>query len=130
MIVVTGATGQLGKAVVEGLLRRVPADRIVAGFRNAGKASSLAAQGVEVRVADFAARQSVTEAFAGAEQVLIVSADKLGDEAVRLHRTAIKAARDGSVLPLGRTHLNHLSQFQGPAHRIRAVVNARPVAQP
>ena len=97
MIVVTGATGQLGKAVVEGLLRRVPADWIVASVRNAGKASSLAAQGVEVRVADFADRQSVTEAFAGAEQVLIVSADKLGDEAVGLHRTAIEAARDAGV---------------------------------
>lgn len=48
-------------------------------------------------MADFADARSVTEAFAGAEQVLIVSADKLGDEAVRLHRTPIQAARDAGV---------------------------------
>lgn len=93
MIVVTGATGQLGKAVVEDLLRRMPAERIAVSVRDIGKAADLARQGVAVRQADFADEASLRAAFEGAEQVLIVSANKLGEEALRLHRTAIAAAR-------------------------------------
>jgi len=97
MIIVTGATGQLGKAVVENLLHRVPADRVGACTRNTSKASDLAAQGVEVRLGDFADERSLERAFAGAERLLIVSADKLGDEALQLHRTAINAAQAAGV---------------------------------
>lgn len=97
MIVVTGATGHLGRGIVEGLLRRIPADQIVASVRDPEKASDLAAKGVEVRAGDFADAGSLKRAFAGARQVLIVSADKLGDEALRLHRTAIEAARDAGA---------------------------------
>jgi NAD(P)H dehydrogenase (quinone) len=97
MIVVTGATGHLGNAVVESLLRRVAADQIVASVREPDKASSLAARGVAVRTGNFDDPDGLPAAFAGAEQVLIVSADKLGDEALRLHRNAIEAARDAGV---------------------------------
>jgi uncharacterized protein YbjT (DUF2867 family) len=97
MIVVTGANGQLGSAVVDGLLRRLPADRIVASVRDPEKASNILARGVEVRAADFADKASMRRVFAGADQVLIVSADKLGEEALRLHRTAIVAAREAGV---------------------------------
>ena len=97
MVVVTGATGQLGRAVVQNLLHRVSTDQIAASVRDAGKASDLAAQGVEVRVGDFSDADSLARAFANADQVLIVSADKLGDEALRLHRTAIHAARRADV---------------------------------
>ena len=93
MIVVTGANGQLGQAVVKNLARRLPAGRIVASVRDAAKASPLAAIGVEVRAGDFADPASLEVTFAGAEQVLIVSVDKLGEEALRLHRNAIDAAR-------------------------------------
>ena len=87
MIVVTGAIGQLGEAVVEALLRRVPAKRLIASARHPGKAAALAARGVDVRRSDFDDPHGLETAFAGAEQALIVSADKLGDEALRLHRT-------------------------------------------
>lgn len=97
MIVVTGATGQLGRAVVQNLLRRVSADQIAASVRDAGKAFDLAAQGVDVRVGDFTDTDGLARAFANADQVLIVSADKLGDEALRLHRGAIHAARSAGV---------------------------------
>ena len=97
MIVITGATGHLGRGIVENLLSRVPTTQVVASVRDTGKASDLAARGVEVRRGDFADAHSLTQAFAGAEQVLIVSADKLGDEALRLHSTAIEAARAASV---------------------------------
>ena len=92
MIIVTGAAGQLGRGVVEKLLTLCSADQIVASVRDPAKAAALAAQGVTVRAGDFAEPQALAAAFAGAEQVLLVSVDKLGDEALRLHHTAIKAA--------------------------------------
>lgn len=97
MIVVTGANGQLGRGVVEALLGRVPRGDVVASVRDAGKAADLAARGVEVRIGDFADADGLGAAFRGADQVLIVSADKLGAEALRLHRAAIDAARDAGV---------------------------------
>ncbi|MGI3902199.1 MAG: NAD(P)H-binding protein [Janthinobacterium lividum] len=93
MIVVTGAAGHLGSAVIEALLHRVPVDQVIVTTRDPGKAANLADRGVELRRGDFADPDSLEKAFAGAEQVLIISANKLGDEARRLHRTAIEAAR-------------------------------------
>ena len=97
MIVVTGATGQLGRAVVQKLLDRVRADQIVASVRDPAKASLLAAAGVHVRAGDFNEPHGLDAAFAGATQVLIVSAGKLGEEALRLHRNAIDAATRGGA---------------------------------
>lgn len=106
MIVVTGATGQLGRAVVQGLLARVPADQVVASVRDPAKASSLAAAGVHVRTGDFNEPHDLDGAFAGATQVLIVSADKLGEEALRLHWNTIGAAtRSGTRRILYTSHI-------------------------
>ena len=93
MIVVSGANGQLGRAVVEGLLTRLPADRIVASVRDTEKATAFAERGVHVRAGDFANADELATAFEGAEQVLIVSLDKLGETALRMHQAAIGAAR-------------------------------------
>jgi NAD(P)H dehydrogenase (quinone) len=97
MIVVTGATGKLGRAIVEDLLQRLPANEVVASVRDADKAKGLAARGVDVRTGDFADAAGLRKAFAGAGQVLIVSADKLGEEALQLHRTAINTAQEVGV---------------------------------
>ena len=97
MILVTGATGQLGRGIVGGLLSQLPASDIAASVRDPAKAADITERGVEVRRGDFADPASLTTAFAGADQVLLISADKLGDEALRLHRNAIAAARDASV---------------------------------
>ncbi len=97
MIIVTGATGHLGRGIVRHLSGRVPAGHIRASARDPGQATDFGDPGVEVRMGDFAAPESLKAAFAGAEQVLIVSADKLGDEALALHRTAIGAAREAGA---------------------------------
>ena len=93
MIVVTGANGQLGRAVIDGLLSRMPADGIVASVRDPAKATTLADRGVHVRAGDFAKPDEMTAAFAGASQVLVISVDQLGEQGRRLHRAAIEAAR-------------------------------------
>ncbi|GAA2335299.1 SDR family oxidoreductase [Dactylosporangium salmoneum] len=90
MIIITGATGQLGSRVVEQLLRRVPAERVGVSVRDPGKAGDLG--GARVRRGDFADPGSLAEAFEGASQVLVVSAAVTGEEALALHRTAIEAA--------------------------------------
>ncbi|WP_326641588.1 NAD(P)H-binding protein [Nonomuraea fuscirosea] len=92
MIIVTGATGLLGRQIVERLLARVPAGRIGVSVRDPEKARALADRGVRVRQGSFADAGSLAHAFEGAAQVLIVSVDLMGEEAVRRHRTAIDAA--------------------------------------
>ncbi|MFF0647753.1 NmrA family NAD(P)-binding protein [Streptomyces tendae] len=94
MIIVTGATGQLGRRIVEHLLTRVPAEQVGVSVRDPGspRARTFADRGVRVRRGDFADAGSLAHAFEGASQVLVVSVDKLGEECVKQHRTAIEAA--------------------------------------
>lgn len=95
MIVVTGATGQLGRAIVENLVRRVPATDVGASCREPAEAADLAALGVRVRRGDFDDAASLADAFEGATQVLVVSSNAraYGGDAIAQHRTAIEAAR-------------------------------------
>ncbi|MFG1823267.1 NAD(P)H-binding protein [Microbispora bryophytorum] len=88
MIIITGATGQLGRGVVERLLARLPADRIGVSVRDPLKAQDLVDLGVRVRQGEFDDPASLAYAFEGASQVLIVS----GPADARPHRTAIEAA--------------------------------------
>jgi NAD(P)H dehydrogenase (quinone) len=96
-IVVTGATGHLGRVAIESLLRRgVPATEIVATGRRADKLADLAARGVTVRHADYTDPASLKEAFAGADRMLLVSSSEIGQRALQ-HGNAVNAARDAGV---------------------------------
>ncbi|MFI6345546.1 NAD(P)H-binding protein [Streptomyces sp. NPDC050560] len=92
MIIVTGATGRLGRQIVERLLTRVPAERVGVSVRDARGARAFAERGVRVREADFTDSGALAHAFEGATQALLVSVDKMGEECVKLHRAAIDAA--------------------------------------
>ncbi|MDT0378506.1 NAD(P)H-binding protein [Streptomyces sp. DSM 42041] len=92
MIVVTGATGGLGGSTVEHLLQRVPADRIGVSVRDAAAARHLAARGVRVRQGSYEDPASLRDAFADAEQVLLVSGNDPAADMVGLHRNAVEAA--------------------------------------
>jgi NAD(P)H dehydrogenase (quinone) len=96
-IVITGATGQLGRLVVEALLNRnVPAEQIVAGGRNLAKIADLAERGVQVRPIDYNDAASLHQAFKGAEKVLLVSGSEPGQR-IEQHRNAINAAKEAGV---------------------------------
>lgn len=97
MIVVTGATGQLGRQVVECLSKKLPSAQIGVSVRNPEQAQDLRGRGIRVCKGDFADPGSLTEAFDGAEQVLIVSVNKFGEEAVRQHGNAIQAAKNAGA---------------------------------
>ena len=97
MIIVTGANGQLGRAIVERLLERLPAAQLGVSVRKPEEAAALHARGVRVRRGDFADAASLRHAFADATQILIVSAATTGEAALHQHRTAIEAARDAGA---------------------------------
>jgi uncharacterized protein YbjT (DUF2867 family) len=97
MIIVTGASGQLGSAVLDALLDRLPVEQVGASVRDPQKLAGLQQRGVRVRRGDFAEPASLPDAFEGATAVLIVSANSTGAEAVRRHRTAIDAAAAAGV---------------------------------
>lgn len=96
-IVITGATGQLGRHVVEALLERnVPAGEIVAAGRSIEKIADLAGRGVQARRMDYADATSVAEALKGARKVLLISGSEVGQR-VEQHRTVIEAAKAEGV---------------------------------
>jgi NAD(P)H dehydrogenase (quinone) len=96
-IVITGATGQLGRHVVEALLERnVPAAQIVAAGRSTAKLADLEARGVQVRAMDYGDAASVAEALEGATKVLLISGSEVGQR-IEQHRTVIEAAKAEGV---------------------------------
>lgn len=105
MIIVTGATGQLGSQIVQRLLERVSADQVGVSVRDTDSAEDLAARGVRVRRGDFADPGTLQSAFEGASQVLVVSVDTLGEGGVAQNKTAIDAAyRAGAGRVLYTSH--------------------------
>ncbi|CAN7749252.1 NAD(P)H-binding protein [Variovorax sp. LjRoot130] len=115
MIVVTGANGQLGRLVIEELLKSVPASGVVAAVRSPAKAQDLAARGVQVRQADYDRPQTLATAFRGADKVLLISSSEIGRR-VPQHRAVVDAARAAGVGLLAYTSV------------LRADVSALPVA--
>lgn len=100
-LLVTGASGHLGRAVVRHLLDtlHVPPARIIATSRKPETLADLAAQGVTVRAADFDQPGTLAEAFRGADRLLLVSTDALLEPGKRLvqHRAAVQAAAEAGV---------------------------------
>jgi NAD(P)H dehydrogenase (quinone) len=97
MIVITGGTGQLGSLIVEQLLKGTPPDQLGVTVRDPAKASALAAKGVHVMAADFADKKALVAAFSGADQVVLISVNQVGEPARHLHRQAIEAACKAGV---------------------------------
>jgi len=93
LIVVTGATGHLGRLIVQKLVTLLPSSQVGASVRNLNKGSDLKALGVRVRQGDYGDRGSLVRAFEGATQVLIVSTSSADLDPVVQHRNAIEAAR-------------------------------------
>ncbi|MFD5507412.1 NAD(P)H-binding protein [Streptomyces sp. NPDC127051] len=101
-IVVTGATGALGRLVVEELLNQVPAERVAVVVRSEEKAADLAARGVEVRVANYDAPETLAGAFRSGDRVLLISGNEVGRR-VPQHLAVIAAARAAGVAQLAYT---------------------------
>ncbi|MFE7811420.1 SDR family oxidoreductase [Streptomyces sp. NPDC057433] len=102
-IVVTGATGHLGRHVVEQLLERVPAEQVTAVVRSPEKAADLAERGVRLAVADYSTPETFDGVFAAGDKVLLISGNEFDKGRVQQHRVVIEAARAAGVALLAYT---------------------------
>lgn len=95
MILVTGATGQLGAATVEHLLKHTKANTIVALARDENKAAALKEKGVEVRIGDFDDTDSLNKAMKGIDKVLLIST--VDPNRFQQHKNVVDAAKSAGV---------------------------------
>ncbi len=104
MIAITGATGQLGRLVIQNLLKTVPASQLVAAVRSPDKAADLAALGVQVRQADYTRPATLEAAFQGVSKLLLISSSEVGHRAPQ-HAAVIAAAQQAGIQLLAYTSL-------------------------
>ncbi|HEU4808057.1 MAG TPA: NAD(P)H-binding protein, partial [Homoserinimonas sp.] len=97
LLAVTGATGQLGRLVIESLLERgTPPGDIVAIGRNGGKLSDLEARRVQVRTADYTKPDTLAAALDGVDRLLLISGSAVGQR-IQQHSNVLNAAKDAGV---------------------------------
>lgn len=102
-IAITGATGQLGRLIIEKLKQEVPAAEIVALVRSPDKASEL---GIAARAADFSKPETLDRALASVDTLLLISSNELGKRAAQ-HKNVIDAAKKVGVEWIIYTSLLH-----------------------
>ena len=102
-IVVTGATGHLGRLVIEGLLEKVPADQITAVVRSEEKAADFAARGVKLAIADYNAPETFDGLFSAGDKVLLISGNEFDKGRVGQHKVVLDAAKAAGVALLAYT---------------------------
>lgn len=112
-ILVTGATGRLGNAVLRSLVQKIPASDVVAMARDIEKAKPLAALGIEVRHGDYTDYDSLVAAFEGVEKIYLVSAVAFSDR-VAQHKNVIAAAGRAGVRHVVYTSIQRINDELAP----------------
>lgn len=106
MIVVTGATGHLGRLVIDELLKTTEAKNIIAAVRTPAKANDFAGRGVQVREADYARPGTLAAAFHGASRLLLISSNEMGKR-IEQHKAVIDAAKAAGITFAAYTSILH-----------------------
>ncbi len=114
MIIVTGASGQFGRAAAERLLDRVPADQLIFATRKPDSLADLAARGASVRHADFDDPSSLVTAFEGGTKMLLISTARVGTR-VGQHRNAIEVGVSAGVRHIAYTSVMAADDPTNPA---------------
>lgn len=104
MILVTGASGQLGRLAIKSLLEKTAASQIIAAVRNPDSVKDLADKGVQVRQADYTDPDSLVAAMQGVEKVLLISSSEVGQRTAQ-HRNVIEAAKQSGVQLIAYTSI-------------------------
>ncbi len=105
-LLVTGASGQLGRLVIDALLKTTPAARISALVRKAEAAAAVSALGVSAHVGDYTQPETLDAAFGGVDRLLLISSNEVGQR-VAQHRNVVAAAKRAGVKLLAYTSLLH-----------------------
>jgi NAD(P)H dehydrogenase (quinone) len=103
-IVVTGATGQLGRLVIAELQRIAPTSHLIGLVRSPSRAADLAGRGVELREASYDDAKAVAVALTGADRVLLISSSEVGRRTPQ-HANVVKGAKAAGVKLLAYTSL-------------------------
>lgn len=90
---ITGATGQLGKLVIQELKKKIPAEQIVALARSAEKAAPL---GVTFRAFDYTQPEAMAESLKGIDKLLLISGNEIGKRTEQ-HKNVIEASKKAGV---------------------------------
>ncbi len=105
MILVTGATGHLGTAVIENLLKKTLAKKIAALVRDENKASDLWEKGVKICIGNYDDLASLDAAMSGIEKVLLIAGTD-EDNRLRQHQNVVNAAKNAGVKFIAYTSRN------------------------
>lgn len=119
MIGVTGASGHLGRLVIESLLGKVPPSQIVGVVRHPETAADLASKGVVIRAGDYSKPETLGPAFVGVEKLLLISGNEVGKR-VAQHTAVAMAAKQAGAKLLAYTSLLHADRsplLLGEEHR-------------
>ncbi|MUT65957.1 SDR family oxidoreductase [Paenibacillus sp. NEAU-GSW1] len=119
-VLVTGATGNLGALVVEGLIKVMPVEQIAVSVRDPKKAEKLSGVGIDVRYGNFNEPESLVKAFEGIDRLLIISSGDLQGRDQQ-HINAIKAAKEAGVQFIAYTSAPNAQEsnlFVAPDHRV------------
>ncbi|UYY79069.1 SDR family oxidoreductase [Sphingomonas sp. R1] len=104
MYAVTGASGQLGRLVVESLLGKVAPGEVVALVRDPDSLADLAARGVTVRAFDYDVAETLAPGLAGVTRLLLISGNAIGSR-VPQHKAVIDAAKAAGVQLIAYTSI-------------------------
>jgi len=108
-ILVTGATGHLGKAVTEFLLQKTDASNVSILVRDATKAEDLKSKGVEILVGDYNDTVSLVEAFKGIDKLYLVSGTDIENRSAQ-QENVINAAKEAGVKYVIYTSVQHKNE--------------------
>jgi NAD(P)H dehydrogenase (quinone) len=97
MIVVTGGSGQLGRAISHELLQTVGPNNFRLSVRDVAQARAFAQHGVDVRTGDFDRPDTLRHAFEGVSQLVLISTNGSDADRLRQHQVALDAARQAGV---------------------------------
>ena len=98
MILVTGATGNLGKATINSLLDKgIPANNIAALVRDESKSAEFKSKGIQVRIGDYQNFESLKSAFEDVDKLLLISSSSEIAQRFEQHKNVINAAKECGV---------------------------------
>ncbi|OXA83305.1 SDR family oxidoreductase [Flavobacterium hercynium] len=95
MILITGASGNLGKIVLDNLLKKIPAEEISVLIRNPDKAASFENRSIKAQIGDYGDKASITKALEGVKKLLLISSN--GNDALQDHKNVIDAAVESGI---------------------------------